>query len=301
MNNPFQFASHSKYLKDLIRKYGSVSTAFPNLNKNSIDQIRAYIRSEGSQAPSFTDPLPISTSQGTVDTLKNPCGYDTVNVEIQEPEEIPDYFRGSKADTSSKASDDTTSTIIVAENSNVIVDTTSYPQLVTDFKENPYQFEIERFGWYNVDAFIEDYPGLVNIKISGTLSGPHSSDGMTIYLFCPARKFNQYVLNQNKNSFDFFKNDEGLPFFLSERVILFAVNTDKGKARYAIKEFFTKKEQVIDLEIKECSEKELLDKIKSIELEGVKLKEVKTETRIIPVPCGGKKDSTAAAPITAPK
>ena len=76
-----------------------------------------------------------------------------------------------------------------------------------------------------------------------------------------------------------------MPFFFYERVILFAVSAEGESARYAIKEFYTKKEQRVELKTRQTSKEELLEKIKEIRLDGVRLEKVETETIIVPVPC----------------
>ncbi len=276
IRNPGGFMSRDSYTQNLKAKFGSMMTGFPDLDDKSIDAILFYFNSQ------------VPASKGAFD---NPCGYDTISHTI---EQIPDHIRGSRADTAQyvqQQKEDFTETIIdtgyVYNDTTVYEygDTTSIPLNIEDYQPNVYQFEINSFGWYNVDAFIEGYPGLTDIKISGTLTGLKENEQMMVYLFCPAKKFSQYAIGQYENEFDFNKNESGLPFFLNERVILFAVSTQGSEARYAIKEFITKKEQVIDLEIKTSTKNELLDKIKSIKLEGVDLSEVRTETIIVPRPC----------------
>ena len=91
------------------------------------------------------------------------------------------------------------------------------------------------------------------------------------------------MISRNNRTISSSRN--GLPFFLNERVILFAVTTEGESARYAIKEFYTKKEQAVELRIRQTNRKELLEKIKEIRLEGVRLEKVETETIIVPLPC----------------
>lgn len=282
IHNAGAFMARDRYTQELKRRYGSMMTSFPDLDSSAINALLFYIKSE-------------ELRNGG--SFRNPCGYDTIIAE-----EVPDYIRGSKADTTKYVKPENVITEVVVDTGYIYDDTTTVYDYedttvydsndatsvfvtVEDYQPDVYNFEIGSFGWYNVDAFIEGYPGLTDVKISGTLSGLKENENMTVYLFCPGKKISQYVIHQNGEEFDFDKSSAGLPFFLNERVILFAITTENGSARYGIKEFTTKKKQVVDLEIKQSSEKELLDKIKSIKLEGVSLSDVKVETIIIPIPC----------------
>jgi mono/diheme cytochrome c family protein len=243
LKNTGIFTSSSPYVQHLKSEFAIMMPSFPALSNSEIDNIISYIQFE----------------EAKENYNATPCGVDTLKLE-HHLDFVKNYNR------------DTTSSII---NDNFHdVDTSVFPLPDTsDYKPNVYQFEILEFGWYNVDAFL-DNDKLVDIKIHGDIIGASPDDDMTVYFFDQNKTVAQYGVSVSYNKYDFDKKPEGLPYFINQKITLIIISSGTGQPKFAMHDFITTKEQKIDIVLKESNEKDILKAIKNFKKEVIPLESV---------------------------
>lgn len=132
-----------------------------------------------------------------------------------------------------------------------------------------YDFQVKSLGWFNVDAYIDGYAGVINAKVGARLKGLEAR--LHVYLFCPADKVLISTIESNGNTYIFNKVDGRIPLIEGRRAILFAFGNHAGKLYYGISEFTITKEQTIDIRIKETNDEEMRTALQSKQLDGIDL------------------------------
>jgi hypothetical protein len=298
------------YTKHIVAKWKpTIMTAFPDLGKTGIDAIYDFIDNE--EALKKADPdykAPINSkpavADSTGDILQNkttaivenekPCGTDTV------------YYKKDTAIQSLPTNAQTDSVAKITYNfdntkqwNDTGRETASDLQgLRQGFNDpNPtigmYDFTINTLGWYNVDFNVEGYPGTIYAKLDVQLQ--MNGDGeMHVYLFCPKRKMLSVGSKHAGNNYGFDKIDGKIPLFLNDNAVIFAFGSHADKMFYGTSPFKIKKEQTINVAIKETTEAQLNAFIKKNEIDGIKIDvDKKEDFKIMRKPCGT--DTTATA------
>jgi mono/diheme cytochrome c family protein len=84
-----------------------------------------------------------------------------------------------------------------------------------------YEFSIDSYGWYNVDALVSDIPGVVNSKLTVSVKGDYSREA-DVFLVIPSLKIYQQggLAHTKPGEFGFFTVDgmiplpQGVPAFI---------------------------------------------------------------------------------------
>ena len=286
IRNPAAYMARSYYAQALKAKYGSLMTAFPDLEDTAMAALLGYIKNEsgrpgaGLEEALYLDSLaktqPVRTAADSISTetdLSAPCRTDTFYINPDKK----DYSFLNTGGTNGPGIDTTPRTAESLE---------SLRKGFTD--PNPtngmYDFEIRTLGWYNVDAFVEGYAGTRNVQIGVRLQTAYTTD-MHVYLFCPRNKLLS-VLNDSANGIFYFnKINGGIPLFLDDRAILFAFGSQGDKMLYGIREFRVQEAQTITIQVKETDEKTIREALYSRQIEGIDLGIEVKQKKIVPVYC----------------
>ena len=111
-----------------------------------------------------------------------------------------------------------------------------------------YQFTIESFGWYNVDALLKELPGIVPSELRVQLSADMVAQ-VNVFLVLPGRKIitEGGLLKDSKTTFGFLDEDGRITLPQHEQAYVFANGEYKGRPVFAIHSFMTAPQQTIDL------------------------------------------------------
>ena len=260
------------YAIQLKKKYGSVMTAFPLLEKDAIKAILDYCDNEAA-----LNPLPAASGSAE----KAPCLVtDTV------------YVRKLDSNISILSTADTAIDFPPAM-MNAMDKEEEYNEGMRNGFRDPnytkgmYDFEVNTLGWFNVDAGMSGYKGssLVTVQAKITNSDINGGD-MHVYLFCPGKKLLSVAYDQVNGLFTFNKVDGKVPLFINDDAVIFAFTSKAEKMYYAISLFKIQSQQIIPLTLKETTLENMQQQIISNNIEGIRLDAVKKkDIEIISRPC----------------
>ncbi len=274
---PYRFTRNPAVMEDayaraIKNKWSPViMTSFPLLSRYDVDAILDYCDNEA-LLNSWPEKLPaVNTSQVKADStgkIDKPC---------------------STTDTIYMTSPVNINTIQIISN-DILPDApvnkieTRKPEEVEGlrrgFTDTPisgmYEFSIETFGWYNIDAFVEGYAGTTNVKVEANLQMEYKME-LHVYLFCPNKKMLSVSNNTKDGVFSFDKIDGKIPLFLNDRAILLAFGSHEGKTFYGTAAFNVQSEQKMNIKIKETSLADLKSFVELNKIDGIKIDATKKE------------------------
>jgi len=310
ISNPARYMATDAYTNQLKTEYGSMMTGFPDLGQQAVNAIADYIKNETNRPGAFEEEIRFSDSLSKTYTMARPATEtdsisndqaasllypDTNNcrpytVYLPDLPKEPVYLN---TDTSKPVMPNP----LPGENEEKPEDASSMEGLRNGFNDpNPtsgmYDFTIETLGWYNIDYFVNGFPGTVITQVNALVRNAEKMSYLHIYLFCPRNKMLS-VSNENfGNVYSFEKINGGVPLFLQDRAILFAFTSQDEKIFYSIREFTVQKTQSIELTLKESTESEIKKALQSKQLEGIQLDLLKKEKKTIYQNCDNKKADT---------
>lgn len=270
--NPASMQQIDPYAKAIFNKWNKTQmTAFPSLGKDGVDAIMSYVDNESmlNSSENINTSVPpelalIKDSTGisypciTNDTVIKSTQVITNSIEIISDTTQPANLINSTANSKAEEMEGLRSGFTDILNSGM------------------YEFSIQTFGWFNVDAFVEGYTGTTYVKINAGLQMEYAFK-MHLYLFCPEKKMLS-VSNVFKNDiYSFDKIDGKVPLFLNDKAILLAFGSNEGKTFYGTAAFNVQQEQTIDIKIKETSVAELRSFIELNKIDGIKIDATKKE------------------------
>lgn len=296
IKNPPLFMQKDSYTQKLKSRYRSMMVAFPDMPDPAIDAILDYIKNESNRPGAMQEEaamkIPLKTdSTGKLsyelgkDTSKTPdivntrpCKDDTFYLPV--PKADQSFFQNALFPPA-----DTTFISPPVTNNPSLSKPETYEGLRKGFNDpNPtngmYDFEIRTFGWYNVDAYVDGYVGSSRVKVWAQVQVEFDIT-LHVYLFCPRNKMLSVSNFKEGNKYSFDKINGTIPLFLSDKAILFAFGSKDDKMFYGISEFRISGEQVIQVKVKETTEKEMREALQARQLEGIDLGIEKKEQRII--------------------
>lgn len=266
MKNSVLMSEIDGYAKRSKNQYGSIQPNFPELTKYEIKAILDYCDNEGGLTLD-------TTSIAALSDTALPCGYDTI------------YY--AKPDTAiTILKDDTVSNNVqpMVPKSKPVLDNLAPAQSkdLSPEQINPlnftdegltggmYDITVNAFGWYNLDVFMERYPGLSDVNLKVQLQTKFEED-MHVYLFCPDKKLLQEANPKNNDDY-LFGNEKGdIPLFVNDKAVILAFGSKGDKMFYGTSNFIIKNEQVILINIKETNETELKSFIEKNNIDGIKI------------------------------
>lgn len=135
-----------------------------------------------------------------------------------------------------------------------------------------YEFNVDAFGWYNIDMVADDLPGAEESLLTVMIKDDMDMQ-LHIYLVIPSNKiFNEggHVNGRNK-VYGFYKSDGRLPLVHGRQAYILAMGEKDGDIVFGKTSFITEAEQVFDIKL-EPIEKETFNKIiNSMNFDGVEL------------------------------
>lgn len=154
------------------------------------------------------------------------------------------------------------------------------PVPVTD----AYEFNIDAFGWYNIDAFMNEAENMIDVQLTAAIKGYDEKD-IKVLLFCPDKKLQLNFTHTNDNLYQFSKNDGDLKLFKNDRAILFACIKKEDIYYYGISEFRITEKQQITINIQKGNFDAIKAMLTTRKIDGIEIQVEKPGIKIITGPC----------------
>jgi hypothetical protein len=125
----------------------------------------------------------------------------------------------------------------------------------TNYEATYYQFTVETFGWYNIDALIlPQFKGVEESELYARVTGEWK-DRVNIFLIIPSVKVygEGGPADRNPEEFAFFYKNGKLPLPQNAKAYILAVSEKDDKIAYGLKEFKTSLKQEIEIQLEESS------------------------------------------------
>lgn len=258
------YMAYSCYTKELFAKYGTMMPSYPQLDDNSLNAIYDYIKSEDIKRG-----IDLTNSYTTV--CDDSCAvYDSLRFRIDgRIDELrlkrEELFRGNEFRIKYNRLDSVGNEMTPANNN-----ASSLPDkvLVQEYRANYYRFDIQSFGWYNVDVLQNEYPadaGKLVVQVDETLSNEWS-----LFIAVPEKKiFDRGGRLSDKTNYGFFARDGKIPIAAGNKVVVFALSENNDKIFFDYKEFISTGNDVIELEPKTITKEEFNRLVKTWALDDI--------------------------------
>lgn len=258
---------------------------FPVLESPSIDAIIDYVNNE---VKLNKNNLPVKPDDivKTKDTANNtgvfvaPCSkQDTVIVPLKKNEI-------SFIATATYKAPGRTNVITPAEN----IGTGVYDTIPENIFQQPapdtdaYEFDIDSFGWYNIDAFMNEAENMIAVQLTAAIKGYDEKD-IKVLFFCPDKKLQLNFTHTNDNLYQFSKDEGNLKLFKNDRAILFACIKKEDSYYYGISEFRITDKQQITINIQKGNFDAIKAMLTTRKIDGIEIQVEKPEIKIITGPC----------------
>ena len=269
--NPGSMYENDPYAKQILNKYKAAMTAFPLLSREDVTSILDYCDNEALKDGFQANTAVAQIETGQIKDSLNPCFVnDTTffssvatgnSIKIISNDTIPILNKPSNIGLS-KPED------MEGLRSGFTDPVSSYSEL--------YEFSIETFGWYNVDAYVEGYAGTTYVSVNVQLQMEYEFE-MHMYLFCPDKKMLS-VSNENYNGvYSFDKVDGKVPLFLNDEAIILAFGSKGDRLFYGTASFKIQQSQTTIIKVRETSKAELRSFIELNKIDGIKIDANKKE------------------------
>jgi hypothetical protein len=136
-----------------------------------------------------------------------------------------------------------------------------------NYGDGYYQFTIETFGWYNIDILLEEIEGVKESELFVRITGNYK-ERVKIYLIIPPIKANAEggPTSRNPDEYAFYKKDGKLPLPQNVKAYILAVTETEGAIAFALKEFTTAVQQVIEISLNLSTKEEFTKSVEAINL-----------------------------------
>ena len=265
--NPPVFTAHNCYVRNLKNQYGTMMTAFPQLDANAIYD---YIRNED-----YKKGIIYSNSYNSL------CGdscwqYDSLYYEINKITSTLNNQMQALIDSNGERinfertfSEDSS----FIDSTGYIVQTFSNIDKVepVKYKAVYYQFDIKSFDWYNVDFPVKPAESQAGLKVE--MQGEYKKE-MSVFIVVPQYRIfaEGGPLKDEENTFGFYTRDGKISMPPGLDVTVFAVGEIDGQITFDYKKFISTDKQRIILKPKIVSKKEFNKAVKKFKLRDVSIK-----------------------------
>lgn len=260
------FIPKTCYTKNLVAQYnGQIMPSFPQLDDGSLHAIYDYIKDDDiKKGVEFTNNF-----------VKDPCDdscyrFDSIRFAAEEQIGVLNQHRNKLIEGNENRINyerwDSAGTQLMGGNETGM----ALPEKVQpeEFKAIYYRFDIDSFGWYNVDALLEiaaANAASLSVQVDDALS-----DKWDLFIAVPDRKvFDRGGKLANEKDYGFFTRDGKMPLNPGTSIVVFALGEANGQIAFDYKELKITGNDVIRLEPRLASKEEFNKKVKSWSLNKV--------------------------------
>ncbi len=258
-NSQKVLAEGDAYYNCLFEKYNrSPMPAYPQLTREEMTAIYDYIENE-----SYARGIPFPIERQTCYDSCESYFREKENLEGKRDSLATDYLL---PDTTLPSVTDTTSFISPP----AMVNFPPGPDLVRSSLIEPvyYQFNIQNLGWFNVDILLKDNPGFADTELRVKIKSEYKTS-ISVYLAIPSiRAFITGGLLDGKNDeYGFFTKDGKISLPPNAEAYILTMAEADGKIFYNSKAFITTQTLQMELALKEVTQAQFDEAIKSLGFE----------------------------------
>jgi mono/diheme cytochrome c family protein len=240
------------YTKELQSQFGSVMPDFPDLDNETLTAIYDYIRNEDRKAG-------ITYSTNYNSNCDDSCyRYDSLLRIFSKAQanrnDLVDA-NGGRIDYDRKLQ-----TIAPADTSDFIPPVLNVDKVSPQYYQSEYyQFKINSFGWYNIDALAGNNEVELTVETQG-------EDSISVFLVVPNEKVfaEGGPVRDRDDLFGFYTRDGKINLSLGTEAFVFAMKESGGKIYFASLKFTSVEKQNIILEPKPVSKRQFNRAIKNL-------------------------------------
>jgi cytochrome c2 len=254
-NNKKVLASGDCYARYIYNVYNKTQmNIFPNLSHTDVRCLIDYITSESQLIDS--NHVPNYTRE-----LDSCLRYKRLAGALEKKRDALIRTNGPRTQVIRR---DDTGAIIT---DTVVVYTSPAPVAAIEHPSLYYQFTVESFGWYNVDALLKDLPGVVSSELRVQMTSEYAAE-VNVFLVLPGRKIftEGGFLKNSKTEFGFFTEDGRIPLPQGEQAYVFVTGEYDGKPVFAVSSFITSQQQTINLKPAPLSKEQIIERISHLDL-----------------------------------
>jgi hypothetical protein len=252
------------YACNMRAKYGSIGTAF-NLSKGQLDAIYRFIQNE-SEANNL--PLP---ADAYLDESVDSCYRYAATLEM---------LNTSKAAAEYKRLEQIAGNGLLVDKkpdptwgiSNTLPP--DFDQRVTpgNYESVYYQFTIETFGWFNIDALLKGFDGVQDSELFVRITG-EIREKIKIYLIIPSMKVygEGGPADRDPNEFAFFYKTGHLPLPQGRTAYILAVTETSDSLAFGLREFTTGLKQELSLSLARSTKEKFTAAISALSMDNMSI------------------------------
>jgi mono/diheme cytochrome c family protein len=256
--SPARYMYCNPYAKELQRQFGAIMPSYPMLTSSDVDDITEYLDTAFDRSGSFGD----SGARKCWDSCRVYNGrLEEINA-LAWKRELLIAGNGSRVSYERRN----------APPSGDTVPGRGIPKVAEEtFASVYYKFEIESFGWYNIDQ-VYNLPGAIETDMIVHIPQEQSSE-YNIYIALPEHKVFSPGgrLPGATDAYGFLGIDGKLLLPPGTEVVVFAISEKDGKILFDVSDFKAASKNEIRLEPKEISQSDFNAAVKRLDLKDIRI------------------------------
>lgn len=257
-DHTFEFYHDDGYANCIYNYYNKTAmTAFPNLSREEVDNIFEYV----DYVAKDTDPSSIRDYKAAFDSCKL---YNKLTNELTAKRQklIAENGNQAKKEILQRPADAPQETGGTAKPENLVK-----PE---NFDAEYYKFNIQTFGWYNVDILMTGLPGFEDSELMVRITGRINAK-VNVYMALPKYRIllDGGLIKGEKDTYGFYTKDGKLPLPQAARAVIFAVGADKQQLYFGEIIFTSTMKQSLEIKMRPVSRQEIDSAIRNYNFEGI--------------------------------
>jgi hypothetical protein len=263
----YHYRERELYRCNLIRRYGSRGTYFPDLPKQSILSIYRYIQNESDR---LALPIPSNELKDCVDSCAK---YNERKYKLDKARKKAIKENGDRVNLEMSfppVPDDTTTSVqpvpsIPARPFEDVVSPENYESVY-------YQFTVETFGWFNLDILLKEKQGVKESELFVWIRGEYR-EKVQVFLIVPSEKaFVQGGVAGEADKYAFWKKNGKIPLPQNQKSYILALIETESSIAYAIREFTITPSQTFELSLTASTKEKFNSAIRMIGFDSLSIK-----------------------------
>jgi mono/diheme cytochrome c family protein len=267
-HNPAALMQKDCYLQMLKEQYGVIMQAFPNLDAKQICAIYTYLNSE-------SDRLKIAMPKDELWKCADTCEQLSAAYALlrQQQEKRTQFIKDNDSSVRIDYDGRPLNTQFQNDTSSATPQTPS-PALVQpeQTKSEYYQFNIQAFGWYNIDIFSKEIDSFKESTLAVRLTGQYVVN-LNVFLAIP--DFKVFVqggkLEGEDKGFGFYTPDGKLKLPIGTKAYVFVMGEKQDQLLFDYKEFIIADNNLLEISAKATTKTQMNAVFKSMDVGGLNI------------------------------
>ncbi len=268
VRNPVELMSRDCYLCRQKQEYGVIMQAFPVLDDKQISAIYAYLNAESDR---LKVPLPEDAVWKWADTCK---AISAANALLKKQEKERTKLLKENDPQVVIDWEDSSAQPRLRNEPLANVTGLAVPELINpdNHQSEYYQFQIEAFGWYNIDIFMKEFESFKDATLVARLTGAYKVN-MNVFLAIPDYKV--FVqggkLTSKQDEYGFYTPDGKIRLPLNATAYVFVLGELKGQLLFDYKKFKLTEQNFLEVASRPANKTELNRLFKKMSLGDLKV------------------------------